>query len=60
MLARVRALLVELLDAAGHDDPPGAADTLLSWLLGTVVQQQIHPTPLDALRGTLARVLDLG
>jgi AcrR family transcriptional regulator len=60
MLARVRALLVELLDAAGHDDPPGAADTLLSWLLGTVVQQQIHPTPLDALRGTLAQVLDLG
>jgi AcrR family transcriptional regulator len=57
MLDRVRALLAELLAAAGHDDPPGAAATLLSWLLGTVVQQQVRPRPLAELRGEVSRVL---
>jgi AcrR family transcriptional regulator len=57
MVDRVRGLLAGLLAAAGHDDPPGAAGTLLSWLLGTVVQQQVHPRPLDALRGEVTRVL---
>lgn len=35
----VRALLSELIAATGHPRPESAAELLLSWLLGTVVQQ---------------------
>lgn len=42
MLARVEEFLTELTGPAGHG--------LLSWLLGTVVQQHVRPRPPDALR----------
>lgn len=53
MLDKVHALLVEQLPG------PGASETarqILSWLLGTIVQQQIRPRPPETLRRELARI----
>src|SRR6201996_4992420 len=65
MLAAVRELLTELLAglraAAGRPaDPALAASALLSWLLGTLVQQQVGPLPSATVRAEADRVLGLG
>jgi AcrR family transcriptional regulator len=65
MLAAVRDLLTELLAglraAAGRPaDPALAASALLSWLLGTLVQQQVGPLPPATVRAEADRVLGLG
>lgn len=65
MLAAVRELLTELLAglraAAGRPaDPALAASALLSWLLGTLVQQQVGPLPPATVRAEADRVLGLG
>src|SRR6201996_6741944 len=65
MLAAVRELLTELLAglpaAAGRPAAPAlAASALLSWLLGTLVQQQVGPLPSATVRAEADRVLGLG
>lgn len=56
-LADMHALLAELVAPLSVDDPATTADTLLSWLLGTVVQQQVRPQPPARLRGQLNSIL---
>ncbi len=56
MLVAVEALFDELLGARGSRGP-GAARTLVSWLLGTVVQQHVHPLDDAALAGEIDRVV---
>lgn len=58
-LSAIRELLHELLLAAHHPNPHAAADTVLSWLLGAVVQQDIDPRPRQGRRRDLERLLDL-
>ncbi|TDV39831.1 TetR/AcrR family transcriptional regulator [Actinophytocola oryzae] len=55
MLDRVRDLLVEVLDVS---EPDETADRVLSWLLGTIVQQQVRPRSSAVLRSELARVVE--
>ena len=65
MLGAVRDLLAELLTAlrdqsgrpAGDHDQ--AAGALLSWLLGSVVQQQVHPLAPATVRAEADRLLGL-
>ena len=52
-LDEMHALLGELIAELSVDDPGAAAHALLSWLLGTVVQQQIRQLPPAALRQEL-------
>lgn len=58
-LNKLRALFGDLLAAADHPAPDAAADTILSWLLGTVVQQSIAPEPAQVRRDNLERLLAL-
>jgi AcrR family transcriptional regulator len=66
MLAGVRDLLTDLLTqlrvATGHPaaDPAAAAHALLSWLLGSIVQQQTGPLPPDTVQAEADRILGLG
>ena len=53
MLDKVHALLVEVLPGPDAD---AAARQILSWLLGTIVQQHIRPRPAEALRRELMRM----
>jgi hypothetical protein len=53
MLDKVHALLVEVLPGRDADT---TARQVLSWLLGTIVQQQIRPRPAEILREELARI----
>ncbi|WP_245757703.1 TetR/AcrR family transcriptional regulator [Amycolatopsis xylanica] len=57
-LEDVRALLGELTARLPVDDPAGIANALLSWLLGTVVQQQIRPQPVTRLRQELDSIVE--
>jgi AcrR family transcriptional regulator len=50
MLGKVHAFLLDLLDDLAPNNPDETAHALLSWLLGTVVQQHVHPRPTAALR----------
>lgn len=50
MLDKVHALLVEVLP------DPDTAHQVLSWLLGTVVQQHVRPRPPEELRRELGRL----
>ncbi|MFD2419585.1 TetR/AcrR family transcriptional regulator [Amycolatopsis pigmentata] len=52
-LEDMRALLAELAARLPVDDPAAMAHTLLSWLLGTLVQQQIRPQDPTRLRREL-------
>ena len=60
MLDEVRTFLVELLAHLPLPDPDETADTVLSWLLGTIVQQHVRPRTQDQLRGELDRVINAG
>ena len=65
MLGAVRDLLAGLLaglrDAGGQPagDPDQLAGALLSWLLGSVVQQQVHPLDPAAVTAEADRVIGL-
>jgi AcrR family transcriptional regulator len=73
MLDAVRDLLAELLgellgevraqrpDSAGRPgpDPAQAANALLSWLLGSIVQQQVHPLAPATLAAEIDRLLSI-
>jgi AcrR family transcriptional regulator len=65
MLRAVRDLLAELLTRlrAASGQPAGdldqAASALLSWLLGSVVRQQVHPPSPAAVRAETDRLLGL-
>ena len=65
MLSSVRDLLTELLTelrtASGWPagDLDQAASALLSWLVGSIVQQQVHPLAPAALRSQADRVLGI-
>jgi hypothetical protein len=50
MLGKVHAFLLDLLDDLAPNNPDETAHALLSWLLGTVVQQHVRPRPAAALR----------
>ncbi|WP_370935355.1 TetR/AcrR family transcriptional regulator [Amycolatopsis sp. cg13] len=54
------ALFGELTARLPVDDPEDAPHALLSWLLGTVVQQQIRPRPVARLLRELDSVLGTG
>jgi AcrR family transcriptional regulator len=56
-VADLRALLDELAALLLVDDPAVTANALLSWLLGTVVQQQIRPRTSAQLRHELNSVI---
>jgi len=65
MLSAVRDLLTELLtqlqDTTGRPARPAeAANALLSWLLGSIVQQQAHPLSPATVRAESDRLLGLG
>ncbi|MEV6605416.1 TetR family transcriptional regulator [Kutzneria sp. NPDC051319] len=53
----IRVLLDELAARLPVDDPAVTADALLSWLLGTVVQQQIRPKSSTRLRHELNSII---
>jgi AcrR family transcriptional regulator len=55
--ADMRALLDELTARLPVDSPAETASALLSWLLGTVVRQQIQPRSPDQLRRELNSVV---
>jgi AcrR family transcriptional regulator len=57
MLGQVREFLAELLARLPVADPGSAAHTLLSWLLGSVVQQHAHPLPAAAVQAEVTRLL---
>lgn len=53
-------LLHDLTAELGVDDSAATARTLLSWLLGTIVQQQLQPATPKALRQQLNSILSSG
>jgi hypothetical protein len=57
MLGKVHAFLCDLLDDLPVDDPDETAHLLLSWLLGTVVQQHIRPRMAAALHDEVTTML---
>jgi AcrR family transcriptional regulator len=57
MLRAVQSLLAEMLGDLAIDDNDHVAHALLSWLLGTVVQQQLHPRPVRALHAEVDNLL---
>lgn len=57
MLNKVHALLLDLLGDLPVEDPDEAAHALLSWLLGTIVQQHIRPRTTDALHNELTKIV---
>ena len=56
-LEQVRVFFVELIDGLPLADPDEVAHAVLSWLLGTVVQQHVRPKKLEQLRRELDRLL---
>jgi AcrR family transcriptional regulator len=56
-LDQVRAFLVDLMTGLPLTDPDETAHAVLSWLLGTIVQQHVRPRSPEQLRGELDRVL---
>jgi AcrR family transcriptional regulator len=56
-LDEMHALLGELIAELPVDDPGATAHALLSWLLGTIVQQQIQHLPPAALRQELNSIV---
>jgi AcrR family transcriptional regulator len=56
MLRSMTELLTELLAAIGGDDPRARARALLSYLLGTIVQQQVRKRPFTTLRAEIEQL----
>ncbi len=57
MLDEVRSFLVELLAPLSPPDPDETANAVLSWLLGTIVQQHVRPRTQEQLHSELLRIL---
>ena len=57
MLGKLHALLLELLDDVTPNHRDQTAHALLSWLLGTVVQQHVRPRSAIALRREIDAIL---
>lgn len=57
MLGKFHAFFLDLLDDVTPDHRDATAHALLSWLLGTVVQQHVHPRPATALRHEIAAII---
>lgn len=57
MLERVERLLRELIASCDVPEPAAAAHLVLSWLLGTVVQQHTRPRDRAALHAELDRLI---
>jgi AcrR family transcriptional regulator len=57
MLDQVRLFLVDLIADLPLTDPDETAHAVLSWLLGTIVQQHVRPRTQDQLHRELDRVL---
>lgn len=57
MLDEVRSFLVELLAHLSLSDPDETANAVLSWLLGTIVQQHVRPRTQEQLYGELQRII---
>jgi hypothetical protein len=53
VVSKVHTFLRDLLDDLPSDIRDQTAHALLSWLLGTVVQQHVHPRPATTLRHEL-------
>jgi len=53
MLTSLTELFAELLGPLDVDDPRARARALLSYLLGTVVQQRVRPRPFATLRADI-------
>ena len=53
----MHAVLHDRTADLGVDDPVSTADTVLSWLLGTIVQQQLRPVTPEALRRQLNSII---
>ncbi len=58
-LDEVSALLRELVAELPVDDPAETGHALMSWLMGTLVQQQVRPRPAAALRRELGAVVGI-
>jgi AcrR family transcriptional regulator len=58
MLGNVHALLLDLLGDLVEGDADETAHALLSWLLGTVVQQHVRPRTPAALRSEVDMMLN--
>jgi AcrR family transcriptional regulator len=56
----VHTLLCDLTAGLHVDDPASTAHAILSWLLGTIVQQQLQPSTTNALRQQLNSILGCG
>jgi AcrR family transcriptional regulator len=57
MLDQVRAFLVELISELSPAHADETAHAVLSWLLGTIVQQHVRPKSSEELRRELDRML---
>ncbi|MEV4108754.1 TetR family transcriptional regulator C-terminal domain-containing protein [Nonomuraea sp. NPDC049695] len=57
MLGEVHTLLLDLVAELAPEDPDRAAHALVSWLLGTIVQQHLRPRAVEALHEEIALIL---
>jgi AcrR family transcriptional regulator len=57
MLGNVHTLLLDLLRDLPLDNADETSHALLSWLLGTIVQQHIRPRTAEVLRNEIDRLL---
>ena len=59
MHRQVIAIFAELLQAVPVDAPAQRAQTLFSYLLGTVVRQAVEPSPPDVIRAEISAICAL-
>jgi AcrR family transcriptional regulator len=57
MIGKLHAFLLDLLGDLAPNNRDETAHALLSWLLGTIVQQQVRPRPATALRYEVNAIL---
>ncbi|WP_433435575.1 TetR/AcrR family transcriptional regulator [Nonomuraea sp. CA-141351] len=57
MLGQVHTLLLDLVAELAPEAPDRTAHALVSWLLGTIVQQHLRPRPAEALHDEIALIL---
>jgi AcrR family transcriptional regulator len=59
MLGKVHTVLLDLLGDLQPEDPDETAHALLSWLLGTIIQQHVRPRTSEMLRYELTQLLQI-
>ncbi|GAA3254665.1 TetR/AcrR family transcriptional regulator [Nonomuraea helvata] len=57
MLGEVHALLLDLVAELAPEGPDRTAHALVSWLLGTIVQQHLRPRAAEVLHDEIALIL---